>query len=83
MHDCTCAKVDIWMPEDLIATVRAQSGAAKFDRYVVAAVSERLRLDLLDDVLAALEVEYGPIPTEIREQTAKAWPNYDVDRHHV
>jgi hypothetical protein len=48
-------------------------------RYVVAAVAERLRRDLLDDLSAELQAKFGPIPTEALEETIKTWPNFEGD----
>lgn len=39
------------------------------------AVEKRLRLEAVDELLAELDAEYGPIPAAIRAQTAKTWPN--------
>jgi hypothetical protein len=38
--------------------------------------NEQVRLDLLDDLSAELEAEFGPISDEIRQQTRRTWPNY-------
>ncbi|HXS67157.1 MAG TPA: hypothetical protein VN767_30235 [Streptosporangiaceae bacterium] len=37
------------MSDELVSRVTDYAGAAMFDRYVVAAVEQRLRLDQLDD----------------------------------
>ena len=37
---------------------------------------EQARLNLLDDLSAELEAEFGPISDEIRQQTRQTWPNY-------
>jgi len=37
------------MPDELVSMVRDYAGAAMFDRYVAAAVEQRLRLDQFDD----------------------------------
>jgi hypothetical protein len=73
MYECTCVKVDIWMPSDLIKKVRARTGAARFDRYISAAVAERLRLELMDELSAYLQAEFGPLDGEQVAQAAKLW----------
>lgn len=73
MYECTCVKVNVWMPESLIETVRAHTGRAKFDRFVVAAVAERLRLDLMDELAEYLEAEFGPLDPEQVAQARKMW----------
>lgn len=75
-HGGKVRKVSVSMPEELAEAVRARTGAGGFSRYVADAVQEQVRLDLLDDLSAELEAEFGPIPEEIREQTRRTWPNY-------
>jgi Zn-dependent peptidase ImmA (M78 family) len=79
MYECTCVAVNVWMPEDLIKRVRTYTGAAKFDRYIVAAVAERLRLELMDELSAYLEAEFGPLDNEKVAQAAKLWTDIDED----
>jgi hypothetical protein len=61
------------MPQDLFERVRDHVGAAKFDRYIVAAVAERLRLELMDELSAYLEAEFGPLDSQQLAQAAKLW----------
>lgn len=76
LHGGKVRKVSVSMPEELAEAVRVRTGAGGFSRYVADAVQEQVRLDLLDDLSAELEAEFGPIPAEIREQTRRTWPNY-------
>jgi Arc/MetJ-type ribon-helix-helix transcriptional regulator len=70
-------KVSVSLPSELIAAIRARTGVGGFSRYVTEAVQERIRLDLLDDLSAELEAEYGPIDEEgVREALAE-WPDYE------
>jgi hypothetical protein len=39
------------------------------------AAQDRLRHDLLGELLDELDAEYGPVPPEIREQTRLMWPD--------
>src|SRR5215470_1467732 len=75
-HSGKVRKVSVSMPEELAAAGRTRTGAGGFSRYVADAVEEQVRADLLDDLSADLEAEFGPIPDEIREQTRRTWPNY-------
>jgi len=79
LHAGKVRKVSVSMPEELAEAVRARTGAGGFSRYVTDAVQEQIRLDLLDDLSAELEAEFGPIPEEIREQTRRTWPNYSPE----
>ena len=76
LHGGRVRKVSVSMPEELAEAVRVRTGPGGFSRYVTEAVAEQFRLDLLDDLSAELEAEFGPIPAEIREQTRQTWPNY-------
>lgn len=68
-------KVSVSMPAELTELVRARTGAGGFSRYVTEAVQGRIKHDLLGDLLAELEGEYGPVPAEVREQTRRMWPD--------
>lgn len=76
-HGGKAKKVSVSMPEELTKAVRARTGAGGFSRYVTDAVQEQVRLDLLDELSAELEAEFGPIPEEIRQQTRREWPDYE------
>ena len=69
-------KVSVSMPEELTEAVRARTGAGGFSRYVTDAVQEQVRQDLLDDLAAEFEAEYGPIDEELVEQAMREWPDY-------
>jgi Arc/MetJ-type ribon-helix-helix transcriptional regulator len=79
IHGGRVRKVSVSMPEELAEAVRARTGAGGFSAYVTDAVQEQIRLDLLDELSAELEAEFGPIPEEIREQTRRTWPNYPAE----
>ncbi len=79
VHGGKVRKVSVSMPEELADAVRARTGAGGFSRYVSDAVQEQIRLDLLDELSAELEAEFGPIPDEVREQTRRTWPNYPAE----
>jgi Arc/MetJ-type ribon-helix-helix transcriptional regulator len=65
------------MPEELTETVRARTGAGGFSRYVSDAVQEQIRLDLLDDLAAEFEAEYGPVGEKLVQQAMREWPDYE------
>jgi hypothetical protein len=48
-YECTCIKVSLSLPDDLVRTVRDYAGPAMFDKYVAAAVEQRLRMDQLSE----------------------------------
>jgi hypothetical protein len=77
MHESKVRKVSVSMPEELADAVRARTGAGGFSRYVTDAVQEQVRLDLLDDLVAEFEAEYGPIPEELVREAMREWPDYE------
>ena len=77
LHGSKVRKVSVSMPEELTEAVRARTGAGGFSRYVTDAVQEQMRLDLLDDLIAEFEAEYGPVPEELVEEAMREWPDYE------
>ncbi len=74
LHGGKVKKVSVSMPEELADAVRARTGAGGFSRYVTEAVSREVRHDLLGELIAELEAEFGPVPADVREQTRREWP---------
>ncbi len=54
-------KHSVSMPATISEGVRARVGARGFSAYVAAAVARQLERDALDDALARMEVEHGPV----------------------
>ena len=79
LHGGKARKVSVSMPEELTDAVRARTGAGGFSRYVTDAVQEQVRQDLLDDLAAEFEAEYGPIDEELVEQAMREWPDYEEE----
>jgi len=73
-YEYNCITVSVSMPDDLVTNVKDFVGAELFDKYIATAVEQRLRLDLLDDLSAELETEFGPISADVRKRTANTWP---------
>jgi Arc/MetJ-type ribon-helix-helix transcriptional regulator len=69
-------KVSVSMPEELTEAVRARTGTGGFSRYVTDAVQQQIRLDLLDDLAAEFEAEYGPVDEKLVQQAMREWPDY-------
>ena len=68
-------KISVSMPEDLATAVQQRVGRGEFSWYVTEAVSRQLELDLLQELLAMLDEEYGPIPDEALTEARDAWPD--------
>ena len=79
-HGGRVRKVSVSMPEELAEAVRARTGAGGFSRYVTDAVHEKVRLDLLDDLSAELEAEFGPIDEDGVRQAMRLWPDDEEEQ---
>jgi hypothetical protein len=77
LHESRVRKVSVSIPEELTEAVRARAGAGGFSRYVTEAVQEQVRQDLLDELAAELEAEYGPVDEDLVEQAMREWPDYE------
>jgi Arc/MetJ-type ribon-helix-helix transcriptional regulator len=77
LHESKVKKVSVSMPEELADAVRARTGTGGFSRYVTDAVQDQIRLDLLDDLAADFEAEYGPIDEKLVQQAMREWPDYE------
>ncbi len=78
-HGGKVRKVSVSMPEELAEAVRARTGSGGFSRYVTDAVQEQMRLDLLDDLSAELQAEYGPFDEEGVRQAMRLWPDFEEE----
>jgi Arc/MetJ-type ribon-helix-helix transcriptional regulator len=72
-------KISVSMPTDLADLVRSRTGAGGFSRYVTEAVQEQIRLDLLADLSAELEAEYGPVDEDQVNQAMREWPDFAAE----
>ena len=70
-------KVSVSLPSELTEAIRARTGAGGFSRYVAEAIQNRIRHDLLGDLLDELEAEYGPIDEAGVREAMKEWPDYE------
>ena len=76
-HGGKVRKVSVSMPEELVEAVRARTGSGGFSRYVTDAVTDQVRLDLLDDLSAELQAEFGPLDEAMVEEAMKLWHGSD------
>jgi hypothetical protein len=69
-------KVSVSMPAELVDLIRARAGAGGFSRYVTDAAQEQVRLDLLAELSAELEAEFGPVDEDQVKQAMREWPDF-------
>ena len=69
-------KVSVSIPEDLTDAVRDRVGRGAFSQYVTAAVARQLEVDMLAELAAVLEAEFGPVPEDMLEEARREWPDY-------
>lgn len=68
-------KVSVSLPRELSDTIRARTGAGGFSRYIAEALQDRIRHDLLGELLDALEAEHGPIGEAGVREAMQEWPD--------
>lgn len=80
MCRCTCVKVSVQMPEELVSAVRTLVGASGLSEYITEAVERKHRHDLLGELIEEFEIERGPVGEELLIQAAREWPDYEDDQ---
>jgi hypothetical protein len=79
LHGGKVRKVSVSMPEELAEAVRARTGAGGFSRYVTEAVDREIKHDLLGELIAELEAEYGPVPQKLLDEARREWPDFEEE----
>jgi hypothetical protein len=66
-------KVSVSLPQDVVQEVRARVGPREFSRYVAEAVEQRLRLQMLGEIVDDYVFKHGPISDEISQEVDAEW----------
>jgi uncharacterized protein YgbK (DUF1537 family) len=66
-------KVSVSLPEDVVREVRARVGPRAFSSYVAEAVEQRLRLQMLGEIVDDYVVKHGPISEEVAREVDAEW----------
>jgi hypothetical protein len=72
-------KVSVSMPAELADLIRARAGAGGFSRYVTDAAQEQVRLELLAELSAELEAEFGRVDENQVKQAMREWPDFEEE----
>lgn len=68
-------KWSVSVEQTLAAQVESHVGDRELSGFVARAVAHELERDRLDDYLAELDVEFGPVPADLVEHYDDAWPS--------
>lgn len=66
-------KVSVSLPEDVVREVRARVGPRAFSSYVAEAVEQRLRLQMLGEIVDDYVAKHGPISDKIAREVDAEW----------
>jgi hypothetical protein len=66
-------KVSVSLPEDVVAEVRARVGPREFSGFVAEAVEQRLRLQMLGEIVDDYVAKRGPVSDEIAQEVDAEW----------
>lgn len=67
------SKVSLSIEDEVLAEARERAGRRELSRYVSEALRRQLQRDRLDELLAEMEAESGPIPEELMEEARQLW----------
>ena len=68
------AKVSVSVDADLLAEARELAGRRGLSALINDALRVRLQHARVGRLLDEMDVEFGPVPTEIEEDVRRAWP---------
>jgi Arc/MetJ-type ribon-helix-helix transcriptional regulator len=66
-------KVSVSLPEEVVREVRARVGPRAFSSYVAEAVEQRLRLQMLGEIVDDDVATHGPISEDVAQQVDAEW----------
>ena len=67
-------KVSLTLDKELLGEAREVAGGRALSRYLNRALRNQLQHDRLTGLLAALELEHGPIDPQVMAEVRGAWP---------
>ncbi len=70
-------KVSVSLDDRMVADARDRVGGRGLSRYMNNALRRQLQRDRIQDLLAELDEEMGPIPEHVMEEVRDLWPAPD------
>jgi len=67
-------KVSLTVERELLAEARQVAGSRALSRYLNRALRNQLQHDRIAGLLAALELEHGPIKPRVMQEVRDQWP---------
>ena len=74
------SKVSLSIDENVLAEARERVGRRQLSSYVTAALQRQLQHDRLAELLAAMDVEAGPVPDDLLKEARELWQSADGER---
>lgn len=66
-------KVSVSLPQDVVQEVRSRVGPREFSSYVAEAVEQRLRLQMLGEIVDDYVAKHGPISEDVAQEVDAEW----------
>jgi Arc/MetJ-type ribon-helix-helix transcriptional regulator len=66
-------KVSVTLPADLLDQIRGQVGRGNLSRFLTEAAEEKQRHEALDEWLARMEAEHGPVSEVAEGEADRIW----------
>ena len=66
-------KVSVTLPADLLDEIREKVGPGNLSRYLTEAADEKRRHEALDDWLARMDTEHGPVSPDAEAAADRLW----------
>lgn len=66
-------KVSVTLPADLLDEIRGKVGRGNLSRFLTEAAEEKQRHEALDEWLARMDAEHGPVSVEAAREADRLW----------
>lgn len=66
-------KVSVSLPADVVQEVRSRVAPREFSSYVAEALEQRLRLQMLGEIVDDYVAQHGPVPEAMAKEVDAEW----------